>query len=221
MLILIFALTFPAVTFCAENEAYPDPGVIYPVDESALHSDFSGFKSRLGKAVLARDSDYLRSVLTPNVTVSFGGGEGGIKEFFEYWQLPGAASSLWRELERILSLGGRFNGKGRDLEFTAPYVFTHWPKEVGPDWVEAVIGAGVRVRSAPRLDAPVLTLLSYNIVRESWEQDDIPPWRAVQLPDGREGYIHGDYLRSPMDYRIRFVRMDDGRWMISILVGGG
>ena len=44
-------------------------------------------------------------------------------------------------------------------------------------------------------------------------------WTAVALRDGRRGYVHSRYVRSPIDYRAYF-RKKDGRWWMVMLLAG-
>jgi hypothetical protein len=41
----------------------------------------------------------------------------------------------------------------------------------------------------------------------------------VTLADGRSGYIHSRFVRSPVDYRAYFARKD-GRWRMVMLLAG-
>ena len=44
-------------------------------------------------------------------------------------------------------------------------------------------------------------------------------WTRIKLRDGRTGYISSRYVRSPIDYRAVFNKMD-GRWRMTAFVAG-
>ena len=54
-------------------------------------------------------------------------------------------------------------------------------------------------------------------VRAAQPEDE--SWRAVRLPDGRAGFVDRRYLRSPIDYRAAFARID-GRWQMTLFLAG-
>jgi hypothetical protein len=41
----------------------------------------------------------------------------------------------------------------------------------------------------------------------------------IQLDDGRQGYVHSRYLRSPIDYRASFTLID-GQWRMTSSIAG-
>jgi hypothetical protein len=64
-----------------------------------------------------------------------------------------------------------------------------------------------------------LTSLDYGIVEAGAAQPEDESWRAVRLPDGRAGFVDRRYLRSPIDYRAIFARID-GRWQMTLFLAG-
>ena len=111
---------------------------------------------------------------------------------------------LWDELRVVLARGGRFSSPS---SFAAPYVYANWPEQFDSFECAAVTGTNVRLRSAPRLDAPIVAPVSYSIVRLIGAGDLASYGRAVQLGDGRTGYMWHAYVRSSVDYR-RAVQSD-------------
>lgn len=186
-----------------------------PVDEAVTVPDFFAFRSRLQSAVARRDAVALVAVLHPGIKLSFGG-DSGVEDFHKLWRPGSTDTRLWETLASVLSLGGAFAVDG---SFTAPYVFAHWPRTLDAFDHLAVIGTGVRLRKTPSLSGEILASLDFSIVAlaEAWDPE--AEWVKVGLKDGRTGYIQGRYLRSPLDYRIRFERVD-GRWQATLFLAG-
>ena len=124
-------------------------------------------------------------------------------------------SELWDELRVVLASGGRFSSPP---SFAAPYVYSNWPDGFDSFECAAVTGRNVRLRSAPKLDAPVIASVSHVIVR-LLEPATGELWSRVQLGDGRTGYMWHAYVRSPIDYRALF-NVIDGRWRMTAFVAG-
>jgi hypothetical protein len=79
--------------------------------------------------------------------------------------------------------------------------------------------SNVRLRTAPRLDAPIAATMSYSIVRMLDIDAGGGQWPRVQLPNGRQGHVAKAYVRMPIDMRAVFNRID-GRWRMTAFVGG-
>ena len=200
------------------GQAAQQSRVLLPVDEGASQADFFTFRARLVVAIAERDAAAVLDVLHPDIKLSFGG-EHGIDDFKQMWQIEEADSKFWKEFGTVLALGGSFDGP--DM-FTAPYTFSRWPRDVdGFDYV-AVVGSEVRIRTLPRADAPVVTQVSYEVLQldaeassKDWMTED---WTAVRI-DGKKAYIATRFIRSPIDYRARFQKVD-GRWRLVFFLAG-
>lgn len=193
-------------------------GKLFPVDEAVTQPDFFTFRANLLRTVQTRDTVSLYAVLAPNVLNSFGG-DGGVAEFKTTWRPAADDTRLWEILTSILALGGSFHG---DTMFTAPYTFSRFPSDVDPFEHVVVVGANVRVRAAPAATAPVVTIASFDILpiaRDAANDDLRDEWAAVELNDGRTGYVHTDYARSPIGYRATFIHRG-GVWLLRSLVAG-
>jgi hypothetical protein len=195
-------------------------GKLLPVDEAVRDPELFAFRARLQEAVARHDVAALLEAVDPNIKVDFGGG-GGIADFRNAWKLQdGDKSPLWAELGLVLALGGAFQG---DNLFAAPYVFTS--NKVDAYEQAVVLGTNVRVRAEPRVGSPVLATLSFDIVRLSQAArsrltpEQAEEWTAVELQGGRTGYIASRYVRSPIDYRALFNKID-GRWRMTAFVAG-
>jgi hypothetical protein len=190
---------------------------LLPVDEAPTVPDFFSFRARLQTAVARHDLAALRAVLHPQAKLSFGG-DVGLEGLKTIWQPESPDTQLWTTLAQVLALGGSFGGA--PTSFTAPYVFTIWPPGLDAYDHAAALGTGVRVRSAPSAQAAAVSSLDFAIVElvpnpASPNQD----WTAIKLPGGRTGYVDSLLLRSPIDYRARFEKLD-GRWQMTMFLAG-
>jgi len=184
---------------------------LLPVDEAASKPDFFEYRARLQRAVDRRDVDVLIEASDPGIRLGFdaSGGTDALRKRFA------GRSESWDELRAVLARGGRFTSP---MSFEAPYVYSNWPRGFDSHECAAVTGTNVRLRSAPRLDAPIVTSLSYSIVRLIEPAGD-QLWSRVQLADGRAGYMWHAYVRSPVDYRALF-NLIGGRWRMTAFVAG-
>ena len=186
-----------------------------PVDEAASVPDFFSFRAQLQIAVAKRDIEAIVSVLDKDVKLSFGG-DAGVEDFKRMWKPSAPDSGLWEALAAVLSLGGTFAPDGT---FTAPYVFTKWPREKDAFTHIAAIGAGVRVRSFPSAASPVVGTLDCSIVELVESSAVETKWVQVRVGPGRTGFADSRFLRSPIDYRINFAKLD-GRWRVVFFLAG-
>lgn len=188
---------------------------MHPVDQAAQQPDFFSFRAQLLVALAKRDVDGLMSVVHKDIKNSFGGND-GIDEFRETWFSERPGASIWETLTSVLALGGIFTSEAK---FSAPYVFSLWPRDVsGFDYV-AVTGSGVRVRSKPSATSAPLATVSYSILEVPQDLEAPEGWVAVKLLSGATGYVDRRYVRSPIDYRATF-RKIDGKWQMTVLIAG-
>lgn len=196
---------------------------LHPIDEGQKDPSFHGFRQKLLEAISRKDAKFLLSVVDPNIQISFGGEE-GFKAFREFWKPEDANSEVWNTLAQLLRLGGTF-GESKN-EFWAPYVFTRFPEDYDGFDFSAIIAKDVDVRSEPNDKAPMLASLSYDIVlnlsgsgsSEAKNKADTN-WVLIRLPDGREGFVSAQFIRSPTDYRAGF-KKTGGNWLLTHLVAG-
>jgi hypothetical protein len=211
-----------ALAICLQGASHARK--LYHVDEAPSRPLFHAFRERLIEAIRARDSAYLLSVIDPKIRVGFGD-EIGIATFKQQGRPEDPKSPLWIELESLLTLGGTFD-YGGVAGFWAPCVYTRWPEDVDAFTHVAVIRRDVTVRARPASDAPILARLSYDIVQVGTGDPIVEPhpegprtWRAIVTPQGKKGYVQALFLRSPIDYRARFI--GSGRqWRMDLLVAG-
>jgi hypothetical protein len=191
---------------------------LLPTDQATLRPDFFSFRARLQTAIARRDHDTVLAIVDPVIKNSFGGDD-GIEEFRKGWRPEAADSTLWSELGEVLALGGTFDTPR--TTFTAPYVFSRWPGDYDAFEHVAIISADVRVRSAPRADAPPITALSFAIIPTAPSDLHVGAdvFTAVRLDGRRVGYVASAFVRSPIDYRAIFELKDEGWRMVSFLAG--
>ena len=129
-----------------------------PVDEAPSRPEFLQYRARLQAAVERQDIEAVIAEVDPGIRLGFDA-SGGVDAFRK---LFGERSESWEELRVVLSQGGSFS---TPTSFEAPYVYSDWPDRFDSFECAAVTGRNVRLRSAPRLDAPIITTISYSIVQ--------------------------------------------------------
>lgn len=198
---------------------------LYPVDEAAKDRSFKVFRDKLLAAASKKDKAFVLSILDPKIQLSFGG-DSGLKDFKEMWKIDQPNSKFWDELTTILKLGGAFQTIEGRKEFAAPYITSSWPDKLDSFEYAAVIGKNVRLRAEPGVNSPVVTSLTYDIVKfitteppTAAVQKDGFDWIKVATSDGKQGYVAKTYLRSPVDYRAYF-RKVNGSWRMVVFLAG-
>ena len=203
---------------------------VYPVDEAVRDPEFFVFRAHLLVAVQQKDVTYLSSILAANILNSFGG-DGGVDEFKATWKAEEPTSKVWNTLAEILALGGQFRPPDEWSEgartFAAPYTYSVQPSAgEDPFLYGVVVGRGVKVRQEPTTTSAVVANLSFDVIRVTdWAPKVMPEdvrlnsWVAVELADGRPGFIASEFVRSRNGYRAIFIRQN-GRWMLRALVAG-
>jgi hypothetical protein len=200
---------------------------LYPVDEGPRDPSFLAFRNQLIAAAKRRDQRFLLSHLDPQVLVSplavlsKNGYGRGIKDFKREYQLEDPKSRFWEDLISILSMGGSFKRgeapyeglapAGR--EFIAPYVRSAWPVRRYPDTERyaAIIERDVPVRRRPDRKAPVVAVLSYDIVKTG-EGNDY--WLKITIPRGKQGYVETDEVGYAADTEAHFAKKH-GKWVMT------
>ncbi len=218
------ALSLAALSLLACLAAPPGVGAqgrkLMPIDEASGDQTFKVFRDRLLEAAKNRDSKFVMSIVHPQIRNSFGD-NGGAREFRKKWKPESPDSELWNELVEILSLGGAFRKAGKSRDFWAPYVYSNFPEDVDAFEYVAVTGQNVNVRQKPGPESPVISALSYDLVKAPEGLGGKKPggWIKVVTPDGEEGFVSASFVRSPVDYRASFTKVK-GRWMMSALIAG-
>ena len=186
-----------------------------PADQATKVPDFFAFRAQLQTAIARHDHHAVVSALHKDVKLSFGG-DTGIADFNALWRPSAPDSPLWAVLGNTLALGGTFAPDG---SFTAPYLFSQWPNSRDAFTSMVAVGTNIRVHQTPSASAPVIAKLDFSIVELAGTAPPNESWTAVKLPSGQTGFVEAKYLRSPIDYRVRFAK-HDGRWQIVLFLAG-
>ena len=145
---------------------------------------------------------------------SFDGSEGKAK-FAHLWLLDGTQkdrSPIWAELETAMSLGcARV-----DNAFLMPSLSEQLPDV---DVFEKLLALpGAQLRQAPHGDSRLIATLEYDLVLFD-EDNDTDGWQKVALSDGRKGYVLRSQLRTALEYRAQFEKVN-GRWRLTSFAEG-
>ena len=205
---------------------------LYPVDEAGKDRSFKIFRDKLIVAVKKHDRRFLLSILDPKIIYSFGD-DAGAKGFVKFWKLDSPNSKVWAELLTVLSMGGSFDNENGKKSFYAPYVSSRWeaiqnkiPGDEDAFCCGAIVSSKVKMQRRPDTASPVVSLLSYDVVKMNHEgsifkdekQDELL-WAKIKTLQGQDGYVRGDQIRSPTDYRASFKKVR-GRWVMYVFVAG-
>jgi len=193
--------------------AQPAPRQLLPVDEAASQPAFFAFRARLAAVVARRDTAALLTMVDKEVRLGFGG-EAGHRDLQKTWQPNARHSRLWETLATLLALGGAFDGADH---FEAPYVFARWPKDADAYKQLAVIGHQVRLRAAPSTEAAVSAAVDFALLERAGP--DAGGWTPVIAPGGTKAYVARALVRSPLEHRLVFGKVD-GRWQVTAFVAG-
>jgi hypothetical protein len=127
---------------------------LLPVDDAASKPDFLSYRVRLQMAVERRDVGAVIEAADPGIRLGFDGSGGAATLRTLFSDRP----ELWDELRVVLARGGRFSSPS---SFAAPYVYANWPGQFDAFECAAITGTNVRLRSAPKLDAPIVATVSH------------------------------------------------------------
>jgi hypothetical protein len=199
---------------------------ILPVNELNQNATLKATVEQMHQVVKDKDVAALMDFIQDDIKVSFGGAYGH-SGFRKYWSLNSTEannSEVWQELNTILSLGGTFVDNDN---FSMPYIFTKFPEEYDPFEYSAITGENVRMRDQPSLDGKILDALSYEIVKVTYDENpknqtingETYPWVEIIRRNEQKGYVYGKFVRSPIDYRLNFTKIN-GEWKMNFFVVG-
>ena len=225
----LFTLLFAAIlifVFSTVGAAQPEYYVT-PVDEGKKDASFNAFREKFIVAVKRRDVKFLLDTLDRNVKGSFGGDE-GIEDFKKLWKLDQPNSELWNELLTVLTNGGNFikDTETRNKQFCAPYSFTVFPPDLDAFEYQMIFGSNVNLRARPDAKASAIAKLSYNVVKVDYENsvkkpksEDAYSWLKIETLGGKKGFVSAEFVRSPIDYRGCFEKIN-GKWKMTFFLAG-
>lgn len=213
---IVLAWLSPAAPLVAQEK--PATIRLPPVDEAAEDPDLFSLRARLLKAIGERDVESIVAAATDDVCLSFGGfaGRDRLRELLE----NDATGEYWGEFAAALALGGVFVA---DTLFSAPYLAERFPYELDAFEGLVAIGSSVPARVAPDPDSRIVRTLDWEVVLRDREADRKrgwpEQWVAVTLADETTAWVRDRDVRSPIGYRVMFLRRD-GRWWIDLFLAG-
>jgi hypothetical protein len=209
-----------------EELIYPQKKLL-PVDDTDSSEDFAEFKEEFVERIRAKDEKYLLRHTAEDIKFNFGYTESPGKEgFIREWGLREAPdeSDIWSEILEIIELGFVFR-EGTE-SFVGPYVYANFPDEFDSYQFAAITDKDVAVFAELDQNADRVKKLSYDIVKKENreemclnEEGEEILWQKIILPNGSEGYVLVDKIRSPLDYRMSIKRID-GSWKIKYFIAG-
>jgi len=208
-LIILFTVTCPS--------QIKKPLKLIPVDQSYKDNSLLKFKKEVFTAIDKKDTNFIISILDTNILNSFGG-NGGIKEFWEMWQMQDPNSSFWLELKKVFSMGGIFISNERKI-FVMPYLFGIWPEDLDPFTYIAAINKNVTIHESPSKNSKILKKINYDILLVLDYYDEYNNWKKVMTVDSLSGFVQKEFVRSPIDYRA-ILQKEKGKWKITSFVSG-
>ena len=213
LFIILVIFTFTVTTTTA------NPLIVRPFDEASKDPSFEKFRAKLLRAVMDQNIEAVISMTDSDIHLSFGGhtGHDDLRLFFkESSQNPD--QNIWKELEKVLTLGGEF----QDGIFMAPYTFAvQLPEQYDPFQTFFVTGSDVLLRKHPDKTSTPVNALSYAVV-EVLEYDPDIPYQRITVSNTVKLtglYIATQYLRSVVDYRAGFAN-HDGSWKMMSFIAG-
>ncbi|QYO66199.1 SH3 domain-containing protein [Leptolyngbya sp. 7M] len=208
--------------FALAASIYAQERYVTPVDEAIKDASFMAFRTKLIAAAERKDLAYVKSIMDPNIKLSFGG-HTGLKGFDQLWKNK---ADFWDQFPPVIKNGGRFTGEGRNKmnSFTAPYLYTEMPDDLDAFDHHVIFGNNVNLRERPSMQAKVLDQLSYNVVKAkdtvfSASDRSKPEWIRIETLGGKTGYVNARYVRSPIDYRAGFEKKR-GVWKMTFFIAG-
>jgi hypothetical protein len=221
---------------------------LMPVDEAFRETSFPPFRNSLLRSIGMRDTNALYQAIDSNIHWSFGA-KAGITSFKNFWKPGRKDSPIWKTLEDILNMGGKFRSED-PATFWAPYVYAAWPEgKDAPDpfGYSAVISNSAKVYESEDSNSAAIATLDHDFVKVLRDQlapapaskpiakpkkgtkptstipePILPPrpyWTHIKLEDGRSGFIRTSDIRSQLDYRAAF-KKKNGEWKMVALIAG-
>jgi len=200
---------------------------VLPVDEAKKDASFFAFREKFIAAVKKHDVKFLLDTLDRNVKGSFGG-DSGIADFKRLWKLDKPNSKLWTELLTVLTNGGTFvkDAGVKNKQFCAPYSFTVFPTNLDSFQYQMIFGNNISLRARPDSKAASIAKLSYNVVKVDYEKsvkkpksEDDYSWLKIETLGGKKGFVSAEFVRSPIDYRGCFEKIN-GKWKMTFFLAG-
>jgi hypothetical protein len=210
------------------------PSKFLPINDITKDKSLVTFVNQLKVAVQKKDKAFLLGALDEKVMSDLGG-DGGIAEFKKTWNLDAGDTSIWRQLSRVIELGGAFNKNDQEGRYTFAFPYVHFiDLQDADDYINVgvITGKNVNIREKPDLKAKVLMQLSYDVIwfveaeqaLQKTEGTNLwgePEWYLIETLDRKkQGWVFWKYVCSPIDYRLFLFKNRKGKWKISAFVAG-
>lgn len=183
-----------------------------PVEQCDGNAGFRRFRNDLRAVVERQDERALLAMLADDVEVNFGGDRGPAL-FAANWKFGERREShVWAELRQALALGCAPTGDA----LIAPSFTPGFPEALDP-FETVIIVPGTLLRGGRSAAAHALGKLDWHLARVTDDGDGL--WLAVELVDGRKGFVRRGQTVSPLDYRLVFEHRG-GKWRITAFVAG-
>lgn len=200
--------------------------VIEPINQSQLNDELAVVLDKLVKIAEQKSVNQLMQYISKNVLNDFKGSTGH-EDFKTAWSLSGSTakqSEVWQLLRKLIKIGGTFEN---DSTYVTPFIFSTFPDGYEIKDFAAITGTHVRMRDEPNLQGEVVTELDYEVVKLGDPSKSVVqqlgsekyPWVEIIRQNKEKGFVYGQYLYSPADYRIQLSNTS-GKWMITHLVSG-
>lgn len=215
----------------------PVKTVLPPINTSGQYQDFQEFIKEFQVKLRAKDVKFLTAHTAKDIKWSFGG-ENGKNGFLTHWQIleQPQNSSLWHELATVIHLGCTSSPgqDGKGPSHVCPYVYSEFPDNFDAYENLVITAKNVNIREKPLQTSTIRATVSYEIVKEKSPDDSCKrqnsvktercqnscDWSLIELYSSKiQGYVCKRYLRSPIDYRAIFERIND-RWLLTVFVSG-
>lgn len=221
-------IPFTLVLGLAVGHASPFSEAFQPlqkIDRAAEQEDFAKYRADLLRVIARRDSEALRTFLSPEIHYSFGLEKPGIAGFYSLWKPAKRDSGLWKELALVVGNGGSFAKNG---EFVAPSWYANWPQGRDEGKWGVVSDAAVKVYFEPNPASRTLPDIGNcwvqinqneaNQTNRKFTCIDLP--KSMQNPFKVESvFLKSDQVHRLLDYRATFAKRKRGWEMTSFLAG--
>jgi hypothetical protein len=180
------------------------------IDDASSNSSFYNFRRNLIEAVNKKDKKFLLSIVVDNVVNTPGVGDSKAN-FIGFWEIDNPNSRIWEELDTILKLGAI---SGNNNSFWAPYL-VKYNKVLTYDNL-VIIANNVKLHLDRDEKSKVLKILSFDVVKSLCSTEEGVcdwDWMKVKTNTDEIGFVASNLVRSPFQYRIKFMKLD-GSWKI-------
>lgn len=238
------AFGFPGTSFAQNTNQSFEPihqSFIAPfVDQGADDPEFSAFRNRLLEAVRARDVEGVISLTAPDISLGWSEDASEVTGDLEQFRMDltgiyngvrgsqRVTDNYWRELERVLTLGGVFTSANEKTVFHAPFSINSYPTrdfnfelygydrgEFDEIWHEFhVISEDAFLLSAPTNTHEMEVQLHFGEVVFLLSAFKTAEYLKILRTNGQVGYVHETDIRRWFNFDAMFEKID-GEWKMT------